>query len=114
MDYKCNTCEALTLALDLHQIVQPGKKKKKKTNSEAGHVNVLCASYLLFKLFLIVGLKEDVNQHLKHYRVTMIDLCSVKRAKLDIILQARYKRARYNLVMGCNGMTWSMLSYYMK
>lgn len=48
-------------------------------------MNVLCASYLLFKLFLIVGLKEDVNQHLKHYRVTMIDLCSVKRAKLDII-----------------------------
>ncbi len=30
MEYKCNfnTCEALTLAPDLHQIVQPGKTKK--------------------------------------------------------------------------------------
>lgn len=65
MDYKCNTCEALTLAPD--------------------HVNVLCVSYLLFKLFLIAGLKEGVNQHLKQHRVTVIDLCSVKRANLDII-----------------------------
>lgn len=68
MDYKCNTWEALTLAPDLHQIVQPEKKKKKK--SQTGHVNV---SYLLFKLFLIVGLKEGVNQHLKQHRVTVID-----------------------------------------
>ncbi len=30
-------------------------------------------SYLLFKLFLIVGLKEGVNQHLKQHRVTVID-----------------------------------------
>ncbi len=66
MDYKCNTWEALTLAPDLHQIVQPETKKtnKKKKKSEAGHVNV---SYLLFKLFLIVGLKEGVNQHLKQH-----------------------------------------------
>ncbi len=48
-------------------------------------MNVLCVSYLLFKLFLIAGLKEGVNQHLKQHRVTVIDLCSVKRANLDII-----------------------------
>ncbi len=30
MDYKCNTWEALTLAPDLHQIVQPETKKIKK------------------------------------------------------------------------------------
>ncbi len=69
MDYTCNTWEALTLAPDLHQIDQPEKKKRKK-KSEAGHVNV---SYLLFKLFLIVGLKEGVNQHLKQHRVPVID-----------------------------------------
>ncbi len=69
MDYKCNTWEALTSAPDLHQIDQPEKKKEKK-KSEAGHVNV---SYLLFKLFLIVGLKEGVNQHLKQHRVPVID-----------------------------------------
>ncbi len=30
MDYKWNTCEALTSAPDLRQIVQPERKKKEK------------------------------------------------------------------------------------
>ncbi len=41
-------------------------------------MNVLCVSYLLFKLFFIVALKEDMNKHFKQHRVAVIDLCSVK------------------------------------